>query len=70
MDIVNLLREQAKEMANEKLPNDGWSVTMVMAAEEIERLRSAQHSVEPTCLNCGNPKSNHVGRGHDFVPKL
>lgn len=41
-----------------------------LQAKELVEIVNAQQSVEPTCLNCGNPKSNHVGRGHHFVPKL
>lgn len=56
MDIVELLKQQAQEIAKEG--HDGWGNTMTWAAEEIEKLRAAQQSVQPTdetCANCGRP---------------
>lgn len=46
MDIVELLKQQAQEIAKEG--HDGWGNTMTWAAEEIEKLRAAQQSVQRT----------------------
>ena len=45
-DIVTILKDQAKEIAEQKIL--GWGNTMIWAAEEIERLRQklAEHSSE------------------------
>lgn len=51
MDIVELLKQQAQEIAKEG--HDGWGNTMIWAAEEIEKLRAAQQSAQRTCAQCG-----------------
>jgi len=47
-DIVVILKEQAKEIAEQGIP--GWGNTMLWAAEEIERLRqeAANKLMQPT----------------------
>jgi len=37
MDIIDILKTQAKEIADQDIP--GWGNTMLWAAEEIEKLR-------------------------------
>ena len=48
MDIVELLRKQAQEIAREG--HNGWGNTMIAVAEEIEKLRNAQQDVQLTAL--------------------
>ena len=38
MNILDILREQAREIAENNIV--GWGNTMIMAADEIERLRA------------------------------
>ena len=61
MDIVKQLREQAQEIAKEGIA--GWGNTMLWAADEIERLQSAQKNPEPVhiCGGCGLEHNSHMG---------
>ncbi len=61
MDIIKQLREQAQEIAKEG--HAGWGNTMVIAADEIERLRLAQQQqTEPVhiCNQCGLEHMSHM----------
>ena len=40
----------------------------VVSDAEARLIEAAQQSAQRTCLNCGQPEDNHVGRGHHFVP--
>lgn len=57
-DIVPFLIRQAEEIATEG--HNGWGNTMIMAAEEIERLRARNKRLEEALENF-NP--NIIGTG-------
>ena len=62
MDIVERLRQQAREIAKEGIA--GWGNTMLEAADEIERLQSTQQkNPEPIhiCGGCGLEHNSHMG---------
>jgi hypothetical protein len=64
MDIVRQLREQAQEIAHEG--HNGWGNTMLIAANEIERLQATQQSAQVTglCPFCGDPIATE--HAHEF----
>ncbi len=49
-DIVPFLIRQAEEIATEG--HNGWGNTMIMAAEEIERLRARNKRLEEALTSC------------------
>ena len=59
-DIVDQLKMQAKEIAADR--HNGWGNTMIVAADEIDRLRSALQAIHD------NPDSARIKAAEALTP--